>query len=817
MKPYNLNLKDKIVSPEKGLSISGITIQVNTNGVNNVATSIESDWANLITWKPNGTTYFTPAKGVNGASISVDLSSNLVQSVISNVDFKVWTRVSISVVDDGKFRTTEDAYYNQFTGKWEKNPNDGKAFAEMFDGMGIAMNVDGDAETDAPWEFTTKSISASIINGQAFVGGENVLSMGYAEGSTVTVYYRGNPGYKISRLIVDGNPVDVTGHQISYTFSSISEDHHIDIEYEPFFGTVITSPVTNMYDGTMHFYDVKLEGWDESYSNEVRYAIEDLKYDTDAYLNAEDFANTYGMNLNPGYDKNELTDVGVHRFYCRVYVLQQGYGETIDQPGWVWVDTAICDANCSVITPATLTVKPNDSDVIKSDEALPAIGYSFYGFIGNEKVSDVIAASGVTNSWKVISTYKVGDGVGMYLTWVADSPIPSERHSEHQFVIQSGDPNCVNPDEHAGNVGNYYFIPIDNFQPVELIPLSIGDVLQGPNLNPENPLVDTGVDKVTREYDGVSTNIFVDVTSKDVESGRKLVQGEDYVIRYSVASIDDTKTPISDWSESNPEFFHSGTNAVWYWVEPINGQERIYFSASNYQYVVVSPRKIELESLSNEWTFDGTSHSHNAIRMNSGNLVNGDSLETNTISSIVHAGEAENDFIWNIVSGDPTYSGDPRNDYDVTVKLGNLKVNPKAIEVNGYEYPSDPSQVAQYGQSGVEDAIKTYDGIPTNINVMVDVPTSSDQYAIVYSTNYCGDATMWSEDPYSFTNVIDIAVFFQIIPIGEHFGDYIPGTGFARVKIVPAKTEVVAQDEYILVGDQKPDEYGVEIGETCMS
>ena len=818
VKPYNLTLRDKIVSPEKGLTLTGVTIQVTTNGTDKTAQSAGNDWADLITWRTDGTTKFTPAMGIKGASIAVDMPSNLVQTVISNVDFQVWTRVKINVVDDGKFRTTDDAIYNQRTGKWEKNPNEGKAFAEMFDSLGLAMNIEGEAETDTPWDFPAYMVTASVVNGEAFVGGEATLSKGYGPGTTVTVYYRGKPGYKIASVTVDGNPVDIDAYPSSYTFPAISDNHNVAIVYEPFFGTVESTPVTNVYDGVMHFYDVTLSDWDPVYSNEVRFATEEFKDDPDAYTNAAVFAELYGQNWTTAYNPDELSDVGDHRFYYRVYVLQPGYGATFDEPGWVWVDTAMYGADESVILPAPLLVRPKDSDKIYTNDNLPDIGHTITGFIGEESEKDL--GDVATNGWKVISVYKIGDGVGMYETWVADNPTaPSgERYALNEQRIPEGDPNWIEPGDESkpSNAGNYYFIPRDNFQPVELIPLSIGDVPQGPGLDPEVPKMDTGVDPAYKMYDGIPTNVTVEVTSHYVDRpSEPLVEGRDYTITYAIASADDPKNPSSERYDENPTFTHAGTNVVWYFVQPINGQELIYFPASNYQYVVITPRPLVLESHSQEWTYDGAAHAYDVITLNEGTLVNNDTLTTNTNVAITHVKDSvmTNTFDWEITSGEPGY-GSAKGDYDVTIIEGGLKLNPKPITVGDKTY--DPEQSVQpHGESGVEDAIKVYDGIPTNIIVTVTDPGDPTEYVIHYSTNYMGsvEKTEWTEEPFLFTNVTDTTVFYWVEPVGPNKDDYVPGVGYARVVITPAPVTVTADDAYVLTGDPKPETYTAKTGE----
>lgn len=222
---------------------------------------------------------------------------------------------------------------------------------------------------------------------------------------------------------------------------------------------------------------------------------------------------------------------------------------------------------------------------------------------------------------------------------------------------------------------------------------------------------------------------------------------------------------------------------MWYYVEPINDQTNIFFAASNYQFVVVHPRPLELESLSKTWVYDGDEHSNNVIRINSGSLVNGDTLTTNTTATITHVAESvkKNEFDWDIVCSDGYANG--KSDYIVTTIVGELAITPKPITIGGVTYPDDPALIQPYKDpetgeilAGVEGAERTYDGVPTNIVVRVDDPGEG-EYTVYYTTNYCGAATEWTTEPYLFTNVTETTVFYRVVPTGANPDDYVPATG----------------------------------------
>ncbi len=820
-KPYNLALRDKIVDPSKGLTVTNVTIMACTNGVNGVASTDESDWVDLICWdRATGKTTFPMGTGtvvgegtlgIPGASLSVDIVSNLVQGVISNVDYDVWTRVKINVVDDGKFRTSEDAVYDQATGMWQKNPNEGKAFAEMINSMGIAMKVDGDAETSVPWSFTAYTITANVSGGEVFVNGEDRTSLSIGEGLGCTVYYRGYGGYKLQRLIVDGVEVpynDANGYECAYTFNNIQADHEVQIIYVPFSGEVVSTPVTNRYDGAVHPYTVTLTDWDETIETEVRFARWEDRDDPTKYYPAEAFCASNLLSVTSAYNASELTDVGDHDDICfRVFALQKGYGKSLTDEGWVWVQSSAWETvgtygvDHSVILPVPLTVRPADSDKIYFNDPLPAIPYELKGFVNGETEADL---GGATAGWTVASSYRKGiDGVGMYPTWVKNA---------NGVEIWNGDPLWVEPnavDEGQGlyNIGNYYLKVARNFQPVEKIPLSIGDVPQGPGLDPEIPNLDTGVDPSVKMYDGVPTGITVTVTTTE------LVEGTDYDIFYAVGDLAHPGTaPAGGITGNELEFLHAGTNVVWYLVQPKGEADTQYFAASNYQYVVITPRPLVLESKSQTWEYNGGEHAWDVITLNGGTLVNGDTLTTNTTARIVNVGSLPNEFTYGVVSGDSSFTGDASKDYAVTKILGTLAVTPAHVQIGETTYPDpDDDDYPSWGDNdpetgksltGVEDAIKVYDGIGTNIFVDVKLPAEG-EYRILYSTN-TEDTASWTTDLPIFTNVVDIAVWFAVEPIGPSAGNYYSVTNFARVWIQPREAVVTADDKTTVVGTPPP-------------
>lgn len=344
IKPYNLNLRDKIKDGDSGLTLNSVSILTCTKGEGGVASTNASDWVELMKWHMDTSTMEWMDRdgksGITGGGMQVYAASNLVTAVLSNVDFTVWTKVKIGIVDDGHFRTSEDAYYNQFTGKWEKNPNEGTAFAEMMDNLGNALNIEGED-----------------------------LAL-------------------------------------------------IDEEY-------------------------------------------------------------------------------------------------------------------------------------------------------------------VTNGWFVTSTYTKGMGMGLYDTWVRDEDNPALWDGDPAFL----EPDVIDPENHIFNFGNYYLVNRKNGQAVEKLPIEIGKVPQMPGLDPEGEFAETGVEPAWKLYDGLPTNLVVNVTSINPSNVEHtvLIEEVDYTIAYALADLSDPTHPTTPCTFEETKRLHAGTNVVWYWVEPIGIMSNVYFAANQLQ------------------------------------------------------------------------------------------------------------------------------------------------------------------------------------------------------------------------------------------
>ena len=787
VKPYDIAFSDKIMSPASGLTITSVTVQGCTNEVNGAASTASADWYDIITWEPGDPATATE-EGYYGTStphpenfqtlgftnaVMMVTTNNEVFVDMSNCTARVWTRFDTHVHDDGTFCTSENAEYNQQTGKFEKNPNDGRAKVGVTMGGGQqGMDIDGDAETSIPWRYTAYEVRGHVNEnrgGEVFVGGTRYTELSYKEGQDVPVYYRAWGGWRLTALRVDttdhNSADELAEHATCWTFEDIDDDHDVYVTFTRYYGETVSEPVTNVYDGAAHVYPVELVDWEPIYKTEVRYSTSPYA-DEDEWLPAEEFIEANSANRSE-------TCVGEHTYWYRIFAWQPGYGSTFNDDGWVWVDTGMNGSDTVTITARPL-VFTADSFKLAADEAPEVQGLKF--------------EEGNVN-WHGYTMEGLIEGDTVYTNGNIVIDCPTYEKAIGQYAL--------NPTNATGKTnadidpsGNYSIEFRPGVLSVIKIPMVIGDVTQFSGLDPEDPLVDTGVDRVEKTYDGDPTNLTVRV---DVPG-----DPSDFRILYSTNGV--------DWTDEPYVFTHAGENKVWYAVESgENWDDSLYFYVTNYNYVIIHPAEIELTSATATKPYDGTALTRNEVELTGGEMADGDELTFAATGSQTDVGSCANEFTFGIVSADGT---DGSGDYTVTKKEGTLTVTNARIVIDGTEHPDtpDPKQSRSYGDTGVQDVVTLYDGTGTNITVKVDAPIAG---AVIHYTTTPKDLESWTTD-LEFTEVGEYIVYFAV-----DAANYASVTNFAKVTILPVPVTVTADDKYILVDAPQP-EYTATIGDLVL-
>ncbi len=240
-KAYNFRFEDAIAA---GLSLETVTVKVCSVGANGIASKDDSNWHEVMVWDSTSGEVTTrtdelAAAGIPEAGMTVDVANRAVNAVYWNIDFPLWTKVDIGVSDkDGAFRkaVVEDDY-NATTERYEKNPNNGRAHAWLTTGTEGAeadLNVEGYADTLLPWSFDLYEVTGEAVNGTIYVGNTAVQKVSAVPGDTVVVTFRGDPGYVLESVEIDGVLQDVDFTTKSVTLENIQKNHHVKVVYKKY-------------------------------------------------------------------------------------------------------------------------------------------------------------------------------------------------------------------------------------------------------------------------------------------------------------------------------------------------------------------------------------------------------------------------------------------------------------------------------------------------------------------------------------------------------------------------------------------------------
>lgn len=165
--------------------------------------------------------------------------------------------LKIGVEDTGTFRSSLDARYNETTGEWEKDPNNGPVSVSMTPEGSEVVYAEAEASTAVAWSFPTHRITGTIVHGE----GEIVLNgfivdlVEVADGTSPEVVFRGKGGYVLDYLEVDGqiqsNP---DPNMYSWHFLDVAADHEIKVGFRSILTVPYpeTGPVVEEYDGNAY-------------------------------------------------------------------------------------------------------------------------------------------------------------------------------------------------------------------------------------------------------------------------------------------------------------------------------------------------------------------------------------------------------------------------------------------------------------------------------------------------------------------------------------------------------------------------------------
>lgn len=167
----------------------------------------------------------------------IEITDTGVNILLTNLWDEAWIKFAIDVEDTGTFLNNQNATYNELTGKWEKDPNDGPVRVEMRPDGEEALVAEAEAKTSVNWAFEAYNVTAYVKTGPqtgtTAINGYYVPSLSVSEGYSPEVVFNGAPGYVLTYLEIDGEEItDYDPGTASWVFPKIHANHSVVVGYE---------------------------------------------------------------------------------------------------------------------------------------------------------------------------------------------------------------------------------------------------------------------------------------------------------------------------------------------------------------------------------------------------------------------------------------------------------------------------------------------------------------------------------------------------------------------------------------------------------
>lgn len=464
--------------------------------------------------------------------------------LISNLVSEIWVKLRLGVTDTGRFLTSANATYNERTGKWEKDPNDGPVVVGMKKSDGEKIVAEDKASTTVDWSFEAFKITGTVISGKGdfVINGFETNELSVAKGYNPEAMFKGAPGWAVSYIEVDGQVIDKSHYITNWYFGQISADHDIKVAFTNIVAETPppeVGPTVYTYDGEGHTIETLtpptfVEGYEE-YSNKW-YMVYSLDPDADPADRSAWSTEPPVTNVNYDTEGNVIPTT----VYARVCLEQPGYENGAIGPDWLGESTV-------TILPREITIKYDDYVQTGSNANTNRFNYT------------VVDGELVPGDYFTVEPNQAGSGVC--------TNVPTAKGTKTEDSITKTD--NLDIVSYDGTVGNY----IINVEP-------------GDYYRPDLDLVATAPD-ITEVYDGNLYGTHVTVTFPEEVKTTELHQ---------VGTPTTTKTATDkDFGTKQSSFWRS------YYYHDYNGQ-RYYYVVSNETQTVTT--KVET-ILTIEYSVDG--------------------------------------------------------------------------------------------------------------------------------------------------------------------------------------------------------------------
>ena len=668
-------------------------------------------------------------------------------------------RLFIGVEDTGAFRSSVGATFNEKTGKWEKDPNNGPVTVTVKPDGSEAVLSRVQASTAVAWSFPTYTIKGTVVHGEGEVvlNGFIVDTVDVAEGTTPEIVFRGKGGWVLDYLEIDGREIkDFDKDLYNWIFNEVGADHELKVGFKPVFTVPYptTGPAERVYDGQPAQPTVTpptfIEGYD--YEWKAMYSME-----------------SNGVYTADGGQVNVVRDadgtVISTNVYIRIWINQPGYEDGVVIDYWTGCDTA-------TVFPRPITVKYDD-----------------YAQTSSQQKTGDFSSSIVSGTLVAGDTLEPNGGI------CTSHP---EKGGKTEDSITANGPVVVTT---PGFDGNNYAIT----------------VIPGDYYYPDLQLV-ANAPSITKVYDGVAATTDVTVlypanvqegtvTSSSGWSKKQIGSGKNkYYIRERVVtnmtlavkySVDEGKTDTSE----KPSFTHAGEYSVVYRVtyegeywtekqtsengknwkdaEPSEPELIKYTPYDGRATITILPRPVTVRAGSAEKEYDGEALTQTNYTVSdptdTTGFITGEGIVTAPMtadSTLTNPGVKSNKIDQDKVTF--TEKTNPGN-YTISYVDGQLKVTPNALRAVAPK---------------VE---KFYDGTPTDQIEVTVVDSHGNQlpdgsYTITYKMGLNGTpSTTMPEPP---TDAGEYPVFYTVNG-GAGYGVV---TGMTTIKVTPRTVTLQAND-----------------------
>ncbi|MCQ2390322.1 MAG: hypothetical protein MJ240_02760, partial [Kiritimatiellae bacterium] len=685
---------------------------------------------------------------------------------LPGIQDEAWIHLDIAVEDTGLFKSSINATYNERTGLWEKDPNDGPVTVQLTPKGGTKIVAQDQAKTEVAWSYEAFKITGEVVHGEGefiingFIVDEEsgidfkndgiALSKGYSP----EVVFRGKPGWILDYLEIDGVQEPFTMETYNKIFENIAENHDVKVGFKnilvekPWPGT---APYVHLYDGdaygclitsTPNFTDDLTFEWWPVYSQESNgvYSVDggqiEVVRDADG-------------NVIP-------RDV-----FVRIAIKQPGYEDPVVLDSWTGVNTV-------TILPRPIEISI-DNQYQTGSTQIPKSSFTFEQLNGQLLEGDEIVVD-------YSCTYPTTQG--------GNAPINGTAK-----IIRT------NSDGTKTDVTNNYDITVN----------------PGTYYYPKSNQVMANAPDVVKYYDGQATDIDVTVTNPTkapTQAEIKAMKGNSNQYN-NIRNGNETKkilysTDGVNWSEAEPTFTDVGEYTVYYKVtyryDFEHSRYGMSYSKDSIEYesfessakIVIKPREVVVTAGSAEKIYDGTALTQPNYTVTPSDDLNGKgfadgegftSLNMTAGSTITNPGT-----VANVADAEHAtfIAGTDLKNYNITYVDGSLTVTQNPLKASS---------------SNNE---KTYDGEPINwtgVNVTdKDGQPLASGYTIYYKTEPNGP---WTTTPPELpTDAGEYPIFWKV--------DGGEGRGVVEdVSVLTIKSRTVT----LVAGDAEQDYTGTPL--TC--